>query len=340
MRRMLPAEHLWPIDSWWDFHSGGGVFGTIRVFSEALAARYGASTNAEEFTTKSQVMAYEGERAMFEAFGRNKYTATGVIQWMLNNAWPSTIWHLYDYYLRPGGGYFGTKKACEPLHIQYSYDDRSIAVVNSYYSAFTGLTAGVRVYNLDMREKLARDATLDIEPDGVQRVLTLPQLEGLSSTYFVRLTLKDSSGRLVSSNFYWLSTRREELDWPRSTWYHTPTKTHSDMTALSSLPKVELKVATRWDRDDAHGTAHVTVTNPSFHLAFAVRLKLMRQFERDEVISEDEVLPVIWEDNYFELLPGETREVKASCRRADCGDATPWVEIDGWNVMKASTRQP
>ena len=56
---------------------------------------------------------------MFEAFGRNKYEATGVIQWMLNNAWPSMIWHLYDYYLRPGGGYYGTKVACEPLHVQY-----------------------------------------------------------------------------------------------------------------------------------------------------------------------------------------------------------------------------
>ncbi len=69
-------------------------------------------------------MTYEGERAMFEAYGRNKYTSTGVVQWMLNNAWPSIIWHLYDWYLRPGGGYFGTKKACEPLHVQYSYDDQ------------------------------------------------------------------------------------------------------------------------------------------------------------------------------------------------------------------------
>ena len=49
-------------------------------------------------------MAYDGERAMFEAYARNKYDSTGVIQWMMNNAWPSLIWHLYDYYLRPGGG--------------------------------------------------------------------------------------------------------------------------------------------------------------------------------------------------------------------------------------------
>ena len=57
---------------------------------------------------------------MFEAYSRNKYASTGVIQWMLNNAWPSLIWHLYDYFLMPAGGYFGTKKACEPVHAQYS----------------------------------------------------------------------------------------------------------------------------------------------------------------------------------------------------------------------------
>ena len=78
-------------------------------------------------------MAYDSERAMFESFSKNKYFATGVIQHMLNNAWPSMIWHLYDYYLEADAGYFGTKKACEPLHIQYSYDDRSIVVVNSTY---------------------------------------------------------------------------------------------------------------------------------------------------------------------------------------------------------------
>ena len=102
-------------------------------------------------------MTYEGERAMFEAYGRNKYEATGVVQWMLNNAWPSIIWHLYDWYLRPGGGYFGTKKANELLHVQYSYDDRSVAVVNSYYRAFTGCKVAAKVYNLDLTREVLQD---------------------------------------------------------------------------------------------------------------------------------------------------------------------------------------
>ena len=84
-------------------------------------------------------MTYDGQRAMFEAYGRNKYLSTGVIQWMLNNSWPSLIWHLYDYYLVPAGGYFGTKKALEPIHVQYDYDKHSVSVVNSTQADVNGL---------------------------------------------------------------------------------------------------------------------------------------------------------------------------------------------------------
>ena len=95
---MVPKEHLWPIDDWWNFHAGGGEFKDIHVFTTALNARLRARPPAlEDYATKAQLQNYEGIRAMFEAYSRNKYTSTGVIQWMLNNAWPSMIWHLYDY---------------------------------------------------------------------------------------------------------------------------------------------------------------------------------------------------------------------------------------------------
>ena len=155
-RRMLPKEHLWPIDEFWSYHAGGGPFKSLGIFTEALSKRLGEARNVENYAMKAQVMAYDGECAMFEAYVRNKYDSTGVIQWMINNAWPSTIWHLFDYYLRQGGGYFGTKKACEPLHIQYSYDNRSIEVVNSFYREFKGLVASAEVYNLDMTKKLSK----------------------------------------------------------------------------------------------------------------------------------------------------------------------------------------
>ena len=333
LRRMLPAEHLWPVDSWWDYHAGGGVFRTIRVFNQALAARYGEPASLEDYERKSQAMAYEGHRAMFEAYGRNKYTATGVIQWMLNNAWPGMIWHLYDWYLRPGGSYFGAKKACEPLHVQFSYDDRSIAVVNSYYRRFTGMKVTARVYDADSRQVLVKEATADIEEDSATRVFVLPEVAGVNGVYFVALDLSDAAGKQVSRNFYWLSTAPETLDWERSDWYHTPTKTFADYTALNRLPQVELQVAASTVQRDDRQVTTVTVSNPSKALAFGVRLKVKKGNDGEEV------LPVLWEDNYFALLPGETRRVEASYREADLEKAAPAVEVSGWNVRRQTAAE-
>jgi exo-1,4-beta-D-glucosaminidase len=342
LRRMLPADHLWPIDSVWEYHAGG-MSHTLSVFTEALDKRYGAAKNLDEFAMKSQVQAYEAHRAMMEAYGRNKYTSTGIIQWMLNNAWPSMIWHMYDWYLRPGGSYFAVKQACEPLHVQYSYDDRSIVIVNSYYQPFPHLKVAAKIYNLDMNEKFSKDVEVSVGPDSSTRVFTLPQIEGLSTTYFVRLTL-ESAGQIRSRNFYWLSTRQETLDWGReeedtsgqydiSTW--TPTKDFADYTALNSLPRITLDTSAQSRRNGDEGSTTVTLHNPTSSLAFAVRLKVdqpSNQRVSREAELDDEILPVLWQDNYFALLPGETRQVTATYRASNKNKLAPTVEVEGWNV--------
>jgi exo-1,4-beta-D-glucosaminidase len=328
LRRMLPAENLWPIDSVWNFHTGGGPFVNIGLFTEALNKRLGEATSADEFARKAQLQCYDGQRAMFEVYGRNKYNSTGVIQWMMNNAWPSLIWHLYDYYLRPGGGYFGTKKACEPLHIQYSYDDRSVVVVNGFLQEFKGLNAKANLYNLDLAEKFSRAETLDIGPDGSKRVFVLPEPEQLTSTYFVKLTLSDSTGKNVSENFYWLSTRPDTLGQPKDAtfWFTTPTKEFADFTALNSLPPAAVKLAAKSERKGRELVTRVVVENPGKTLAFFLRLKLNRARDGEEV------LPVIWEDNYISLLPGEKRELAVTCAASDLHGDKPVVELSGWNV--------
>ena len=349
LRLMIPEDHLWPPNSLWEYHAGG-MSDTLGVFTEALNERYGPSNSAEEFSRKAQMQAYEAHRAMMEAYGRNKYSSTGVIQWMLNNAWPSMIWHLYDWYLRPGGSYFGVKRACEPLHVQYSYDDRSIVVVNSYYKNFSGLRVAAKVYNLDMTEKFSHEVTIDAAPDSSVRAFVLPDLDGLSRTYFVSLRL-ESSGDLISRNFYWLSTKAETLDWQRSdrdesgqyeisTW--TPTKTFADYTALNSLPEVDLAVTAQSARGPAEGSTTVTLHNPSSTLAFGIRLKVVRPLSGHVsryILRDDEVLPILWQDNYFSLLPGETRQISASYKLQDLDRTWPLVEVQGWNV-KTKVIQP
>jgi exo-1,4-beta-D-glucosaminidase len=326
LREMLPAEHLWPIDEWWNFHAGGGSFKDIRVFTEALNARYGSAAGLQDFALKSQVMAYEGIRAMFEAYSRNKYAATGVIQWMLNNGWPSLIWHLYDYYLRPAGGYFGAKKALEALHPIYSYDDRSIWVISSQYRDATDLTLTAKIHNLDMKEKFSRQMTMNAAADGTVRAFVLPEIQGLSPVYFVVLRLQDAAGNLVGSNFYWLSIHPETLAWDKSNWYMTPTSSYADFTALQELPEVSLKLSNRSERSGANMITHVTVENPDGSLAFFVRLKISR------LSDHREILPVFWQDNYFSLLPGEKRQITATYRTQDQGAGGAALEVSGWNL--------
>jgi exo-1,4-beta-D-glucosaminidase len=326
IRAMVGKDHMWPIDDVWNYHAGGGEFKTINVFSEALANRYGKSDNVDDFAIKSQMQTYEGVRAMYEAYSRNKYQATGVIQWMLNNAWPSMIWHLYDYYLRPGGGYFGAKRAMEDLHPVYGYDDHSIWVVSSQYEDAKGLKLITKLYNLDGTEKFTQDNPVDAAPDSTAKIFTLPDVSGLSNTYFLVLRLQDSTGRLVASNFYWLSTKPEILDWAKSTWWMTPTASYADYTAISQLPKVKLKVTDRTERKGEDAITHVTLQNPSKSLAFFVRLKV------NKGVKGEEILPVVWEDNYISLLPGEKREVTATYHGSQLGTAKPAVDVSGWNV--------
>jgi len=330
IRAMLPKEHLWPIDSWWNFHSGSGHFLQLGAFADALNARYGQAANVEDFAAKSQLMTYEGIRAMYEAYSRNKYVSTGVIQWMLNNAWPSMIWHLYDYYLRPGGGYFGAKKATEALHPLYGYDDHSIWVVSSQYQDAKDLKLSVKMLNLDMTEKFSQEIVLDAPADSTNKILALPEAQDLSPTYFLLLRLQDSTGRLVGSNFYWLSSKQETLDWSKSNWYLTPTLSYADYTALSQLLKVKLKVTSRTERQGKSAITHVLLENPTKSLAFFVRLKLAKG------AGGPEVLPVMWEDNYISLLPGEKREVSAIYRASDLGTAKPAVEVSGLNLASVN----
>jgi exo-1,4-beta-D-glucosaminidase len=177
LRKMIPPDHVWPTDDVWNFHSGAGDQNpNLGHYNRAMDAIYGAPTGLDDYVTKSQAMAYDGERAMFEAYARNKYASTGVIQWMLNNAWPSVIWHLYDYFLQPAGGYFGAKEACEPVHVQYSYDNCSVAVVNNLYRDFSGLTVTAALYDFDLQQKFFRQAKLDAPADSVQQVLVLPEI--------------------------------------------------------------------------------------------------------------------------------------------------------------------
>ncbi len=346
LKKFMPANHLWPMvmrkfpltgtgqpslgkDKIWNFHSGSGKFkNLLETYSAALSEQYGPPTDLDDYNRKSQAIAYDGERAMYEAYSRNKYTSTGVIQWMLNNAWPSLIWHLYDYNLEPAGGYFGTKKANEPVHIMYSYDDRSIVVVNSTYKPVRGMRASVGVVDFNLEELFSQEKAVDVDADGVQKVLQIPEVPSNvePTVYFIQLKLKDATRRLLSSNFYWLSTKKPEFDWEKTTRRSTPVTSYEDMTRLLNLPKMHLNATAHLRPAKDGESVQARLRNTSAALAFQVRLAV------EAGKQGKEMLPVLWEDNYVSLLPGEERTVEARFPGKHSIGLHPTLKISGWNI--------
>jgi exo-1,4-beta-D-glucosaminidase len=331
LRRFIPADQMWPPNAVWSFHDGGGEFKNVNVFNDAMSATFAVPATLDEYVQLSQTMTYDGERAMFEAYGRNKYTSTGVIQWMLNNAWPSMIWHLYDYYLDADGGYFGTKKACEPLHIQYSYDDHSIFVVNSTYQEDATLTASVHVYDLDLKPRFSLEKQISSPSDSSTRALDIPDsvFAGGSKVYFVDLKLKNAKGETISSNFYWVPARLTTFDWAKTDYTHTPALQHEDLKALRSLPPASLEAKTRFVETDGQRAVEVQLRNPSHALAFQIAAAVRTD-------SGDLIAPVLWSDNYIELMPGESRTLTAILPKN--APSNPSVMLSGWNVNGQTLR--
>jgi exo-1,4-beta-D-glucosaminidase len=325
--KFLPDPEAWPPSAAWRLHNGGGKFSDLKVFDAAMEAIYSRPHSAAEYERLAQTMEYDSERAMFEAYGKNKYVSTGVIQWMLNNAWPSMIWHLYDYYLDAGAGYFAVKKACEPLHIQYSYDDGSVVVVNSTYESIAGLHASVDVHNLAWKELFSSAATLDAGVDSAQRVFSIPEnlSSGADNIYFIDLALSDASGRVLSRNFYWVPGTLTTFDWAKTDYTHTPAASHEDLSALTSLLPAKVVASAEIQNTPRGRELRLHLDNRSTVLAFQLRASVRTQ-------SGGLIAPVFWSDNWIELTPGESRTLTALL--PDHEAAAPIVQLEGWNIAQ------
>ena len=336
LRKMLPAEHVVPNDPVWNYHAGSERFQNLRHFEDAMNAIYGAPSDLADYERKSQAMAYDSERAMFEAYSRNKYGSTGVIQWMLNNAWPSLIWHLWDYYLQPAGGYFGAKKACEPLHVQYSYDDRSVAVVNSTYQPGLNLSVTAKLFDSALHERFSATLPVDVPADGVTKAGAFPEgaFDPASPVYFVDLVLKDNFGKELSTNFYWLSAKKNIYDWAaEDNDAFTPVKSYEDFTALQSLPSAgKISVGAGVLSGAGGPLVRAMLQNRSDHLAFQIHLGIRRKNEGADI------LPVLWSDNYFSLMPGESRAVTAQFLSPDALSGETELRVTGWNIETVTGR--
>ena len=338
LKKMFPEDKLWPIDKeYWEYHTGRNQFKTLDRYRKALNERYGESESVEEFAFKSQVSNSEVMRPMFEAFVAHKPKSTGLIQWMLNSAWPELYWQLYDTYLQPNGSFYAVRKACKPLHAIYRYGFNDVYLANEDLQDANNVTVKIRAFDINSKEIFADQWSGNIKTNTSKFIYKLPKIKGLSPVWFLDLRIFDKNNHEVDNSIYWLSLKKDILDyaaakkllWP----YYTPCSQYADYTALDKLPKVKLEYDYQYSKDDRFGKISLTVKNPSGVIAFFTFIDVV------DAETGNPILPVYWDDNYITLLPGEERNYEAKFFLSDMkSDVRPVLEIKAWNVNKITIK--
>jgi len=310
-KQMMPETKIWPQSADWglhDFTLQGAQRG--ENFNKTIDEAFGKIDSLKQWLSLAHWVEYQGYRAMFEAEAKNRM---GLLLWMSHPAWPSLTWQTYDYYFDPTAAYFASKKACEPLHIQWNPLSDSIEVVNYAKPDGSSLTATMQIININGTVKFKNQKELSCPEDSMVRVFPVVKPGGIDSVYFVKLELKRGND-LISQNMYVRGFSQDS------------TGGMGDLKSLLRLPKVKLLSATKVSKMGSKWILTTTLMNNTKHPAFNVRLKVVGAADGKRI------LPVIYSDNYITLLPGDQRIIKIELKNEDTRGEKPAVVIDGFNV--------
>ena len=292
-KKFMPQEHWWPRNEMWNKHFFGPLAknGGYDVYSRTIETKYGACGGIEEFCEKAQLVNLETTKAMFEAWSSKMWNdAAGIMVWMSQPAYPSFVWQTYDYYYDLTGAFWGAKKGCEPLHILWDSAADQVMAVNSTSAGYEGMTAIAMIFDRNGRQisELRNQKTIDIPAGSAVKCFdVLNDSTGcshLTDVNFMRLSLKDKSGKTVSSNDYWFG------------------KDRSDCTGLETLPESELAFhISRREVSSGRYFLDLKITNKGDTPAFALKCTL---YDKN---AGERILPAFQSADYITLMPGEIK---------------------------------
>ncbi len=338
LREMMPSDQLWPaLDTEaWSFHTvtqGGSYFYALR---DAMNDCYGPANDIDDFTRKVEAMNFNSARGMFEAYARNKYKATGITTWKYDTAWPASIsWQYVDWYLRPTSAYYGAKKACEPLHIQYAYDDECVWIVNSYRKNFANLKVTAEAFNLINGDIFwSKEAeNISVDSDGKTNVIPvdIPK-EQRKPMFFLRLKLLDENGTVISTNTYWLSSTPDipgDSGHTLKGIFYTRPKSKADFTKLNELGKTKISITGKEiSKTDKDRIFEVLIKNEGNNIAFMLIPELYAPSRPGYELPR-----IYWSEGGIILRPGEETKITVKVPLDALPETdTPLFGIRGWNV--------
>ena len=305
IRKMIPEASLWPLSGEWYYHctASASCMNNLDMLLDAINGQYGAPGNLEDFMSKAHAVDYAGTRGMFEAFRARMPEATGIVQWMLNSAWPSLYWQLYDWYGVPTASYYGTKKACEPEQLVFNYADRKVYLVSERPEG-RALLASMQVYDAD--SKLIDESRMSVK-DGYRSVLPVFDLRRhAGKPHFIALTLTTEDGAPVADNFYSIGAKDNEYIFDKSTWYYTPVRSWSDLRFVYAQGGADVAVTVVLAEDGYT----VTLENRS---AVVAPMNILKALDADGNLA----VPAYWSDNFFALVPGQVKTVTCKTAQKD-----------------------
>ena len=317
--KFIPEDQLWPVGDAYDYHTttSRDALHDLSELKMVIDKRHGGATDLTDFIRKAHFVDYEGTRAMVEAHRVNVPRSTGIIQWMLNSAWPSLYWQMYDWYLVPTSAYWSVKKGCTPQQLIYNYANNTVYAVNDEKEDMS-LTAAMTVYGLDGSVVGETSAAVEMPMGCSVPVFEVPAVEKVG---FVFLTLTDASGNVVARNEYVLPEVKDKHDWAKYRWWRTQMESYADFSPLNDLAAADVEASMVRTAEGLE----VTLENKSSVVAFFVRMAL-------KDAEGEYVVPAYWSDNLVTLAPGQT--LTFTCTADMPKGAT--VEVDGWNVAKTT----
>ena len=296
-----------PLNNTWGYHDAATGNGRWDLYYKEMVLRYGEPRSMEDFCNKMQLMNAVGYQGIFEAAGHRLNDIGGVMLWKLNAAFPSVVWQVYDWFLMPNAGYYFMQNACEPVHIQLNLSNNKVMVLNRTYRQITGLTAQAEVYNLDSKSMFKESIKVSLEQIDVKETSSLDKvLKESKGVVFIVLNLKDSLGKVISHNIYWISQDGD---------YKSMNEMAGTNINVTLLKEEKGEINYKWT---------MKLSNNSGKIAFFIRPQI--------ILSGEEVLPSFWSENYITLAPGEITTVSVTCPAARLSGAAPVLKISGWNV--------
>ena len=295
----------------WNLHTGLSEFDDTSYLEEVIKKRFSNYTmeleKPENLIRAAQLIGYQSWRSMYESHIINWPQSTGVIGWMLNSAWPSLIWQLYDYYNLPNGAFYGSKKGAELLHLIFNYSDQNIYLINQRNEKFSGLQAEIFLYNSNFDLKYSNIINLNSvnKMDKLEVDKLNSEIDNKAGVLFLYLKNGD---QLISKNVYFLPEGKDVYQQENEKdWYFRPLAEGANFNYLiDQKDSLDYKI-TLIDRKNKEIKLRVLLENNEDKPILFNKISLY-------TADNNRISPVYLEDNYISLKESENQNISATIK--------------------------